>query len=416
MSPITISRQTERRFILGKQGLWPGRRWAGLEGTAAALLAIEALQLDPLNVAARSQDIALYSRVLDYRPEYLYQVLYEQRLSFDYGGGLFVYPMAELPCWRVHMRRHALRPGWAEAVTPALLDEMRAVVRERGPVGNRDFTGRASVQSYRGRKDSSLALYHLWLTGELMIHHRAGFERVYDLRERVAPAHLDYAASDAEAETYFERKPVAFLGLVRAQGWRLSYSDYINRPVDRAEAQQRLACMVERGDLAEVRVEGNKEIHYMLSGDLPLLAELNAGRVPAAWQPLGSTTDEEVVFLAPLEIVSARGRAARLFDFEYLWEVYKPAHQRRWGYYNLPVLYGDRLVARIDPRLDRATGTLHINGFWPDDAALAEDAGFVAAFSRGLARFAGLCGAQRVNLDVVAPGAFRAAMAERVNL
>ena len=86
MNPITISTTTHRRFILGKQGLWPGRRFAGNEGVAAALHQMDALQLDPLNVIARSQDIALHGRVLDYRPEHLYQVAYEQRGFFDYGG------------------------------------------------------------------------------------------------------------------------------------------------------------------------------------------------------------------------------------------------------------------------------------------------------------------------------------------
>jgi hypothetical protein len=86
MTPITISRQTARRFILGKQGLWPGRRWKGKKGTAQAIRACEAVQLDPLNVAARSQDIVLHSRVLDYKPEYLYQVAYKDREFFDYGA------------------------------------------------------------------------------------------------------------------------------------------------------------------------------------------------------------------------------------------------------------------------------------------------------------------------------------------
>ena len=104
-----------------------------------------------------------------------------------------------------------------------------------------------------------------------------------------------------------------------------------------------------------------------------LLATLAADQVPAAWQPLVTTTLDEVTFLAPLDIVSARGRAKVWFDFEYIWEVYKPAHQRRWGYYTLPILYGDRLVARFDPKLDRTTNTLVINGMWLEDDALAED-------------------------------------------
>ena len=111
MTSITISQQTARRFVLGKQGLWPGRRWKGKKGTIEAINTCEALQLDPLNVAARSQDIVLHSRVLDYKPEYLYKVAYEERQFFDYGGWLAMYPMSELPYWRVHMeaRSHEKR-------------------------------------------------------------------------------------------------------------------------------------------------------------------------------------------------------------------------------------------------------------------------------------------------------------------
>jgi len=97
MKPTLISQLTARRFILGKQALWPGRRFAGAEGVAAALHQVEALQLDPLNVIARSHDIALWGRVLDYRPEFLYQVAYDERRFFDYGGALHMYPMSELP-------------------------------------------------------------------------------------------------------------------------------------------------------------------------------------------------------------------------------------------------------------------------------------------------------------------------------
>ena len=86
---ITISQQTARRFVLGKQGLWPGRRWRGLRGTGQAMRAIEYLQLDPLQIIARSHDITLHSRVLDYKPEFLYDVAYKERQFFDYAGPLY---------------------------------------------------------------------------------------------------------------------------------------------------------------------------------------------------------------------------------------------------------------------------------------------------------------------------------------
>ena len=99
-----------------------------------------------------------------------------------------------------------------------------------------------------------------------------------------------------------------------------------------------------------------------------LLRDLSAGRVPKAWTPLETTTTEEVVFLAPLDHVSARGRAKVLFGFDYVWEVYKPVHQRKFGYYTLPILWGDRLVARFDSKLDRTTNTFVILGLWLEDA------------------------------------------------
>ena len=155
-----------------------------------------------------------------------------------------------------------------------------------------------------------------------------------------------------------------------------------------------------------MRVENSKDVYLFLNSDQPYLSDLEAGRIPKSWKSLGPSTEEEVTFLAPLEMVSARGRAKQVFDFEYLWEVYKPVHQRRWGYYTLPILYGDDLVARLDPKLDRKTNTLHILGFWLEDDAPKDEA-FATALGRGLARFAKLVGAQRVKMDVVLPQRLR---------
>lgn len=410
MEPVPISKTTARRFVLGRQGLWPGRRWAGQEGTAEALRAVEAVQMDPLNVVARSHDIVLWGRVLDYRPEHLDRLLYQERAFFDYGGGLFIYPLSELPFWRLPMRRREQEARWATfaAAHQALLDEVRAELRARGPLGNRDFTGHARVSSYRGRKDTALALYYLWLTGELMIHHRRGFERVYDFRDRVAPPDVNYVAPDEEAEHFFARKVVAFIGLISERGWANGFSGFIERRVSRAEARQWLALLTRQGAVAPVRVEGSKDPWYVLGDDLPLLSALEAGDVPAPWRPRATTAGEEVVFLAPLDIVSTRGRARWLFDFEYIWEVYKPAAARRWGYYTLPILYGDRLVARLDPKLDRATATLRIEGFWLEDHAPADDPAFVAALAGGFVRFATFLNVRRVNIGAVGPPGLRA--------
>ncbi len=180
---LTITIETARRFILGKQGLWPGRRWRGIAGTEQAMRAMEYVQLDPLQIIARSHDITLHSRVLDYTPGLWEDLAYQQRKFFDWGGWLAVRPMDELPHWRAVMRRErdsgARLRGMSREHAEAIV-EMRAILRERGTVSNRDFAmaTRTRTQSYRGRKDSALALYDLWRTGEVMTHHRERFERV----------------------------------------------------------------------------------------------------------------------------------------------------------------------------------------------------------------------------------------------
>ncbi|MEW6083999.1 MAG: crosslink repair DNA glycosylase YcaQ family protein [Chloroflexota bacterium] len=410
MAPITISKQTARRFVLGKQGLWPGRRWKGKNGTTRAINACEAVQLDPLNVIARSHDIALHSRVLDYKPEYLYKVAYEDREFFDYGGWLAMYPMHELPYWRVHMNKRS-RDKRIEGFVLShekLFEDVRAELRKRGPLGNRDFEGnKIGLWNYRGRKDTSLALYGMWLSGELMMHHRVGFDRVYDFRENIAPKEFDRVATEKEAETFFARKSVAFMGLKREANMRVDLNYYLRRDYSKAEVMKLVEGWMESGMFEQVHIEGGRDTYLVLAEDVKALESLEKGGIPKGWNPKETTTLEEVTFLAPLDIVSARGRAKKLFDFEYTWEVYTPAHKRRWGYYVLPILYGDDLVARLDPKLDRTTMTLEVKGFWHEDDAPVNDAAFADALGRGLIRFAKFVGAKKVEVSAIQPSKVR---------
>jgi len=399
---LTINDDIARRFILGKQGLWPGRRWRGIEGTEQAMRAMEYLQLDPLQVISRSHDITLHSRVLDYTPGMWEEVTYHQRKFFDWGGWLAARPMDELPHWRVVMRCErdcdlrllSMAREHADAIV-----EMRALLQDRGTVSNRDFkmATRRRIQSYRGRKDSALALYYLWRTGEVMTHHRENFERVYALTETVAPGHLICESDESEAAQFLMKKDINFAGLLRLR--RTSDRFYSSLPFERDK--QILDAMLADGDMVEVRVDGWKARHYALSTDVQVLHDLCAGRVPKEWAPLETTTSEEVLFLAPLDPVSARGRAKVLFGFDYVWEVYKPEHQRKFGYYTLPILWGDRLVGRFDSKLDRTTHTFVILGLWLEDDALGRDEAFAEALARGFARFVIFLGAAKLDAKAI---------------
>ncbi len=407
MNPIVISKQTARRFVLGRQGLWPGRRWKGKRGTIDALNVCEAVQLDPLAATARSQDIVLHSRVLDYKPAHLYKVAYDERRFFDYGIWLAMYPMHELPYWRVQMegRAHQKRVENFILANAELFNAVREELRKRGPLGNGDFEGnRLTSWNYRGRKETSLVLYDMWLTGELMMHHREGFDRVYDFRQNIAPQEYDYVASAKEAEEFFVRKSIAFMGLKRESTMRSpELNNFMRRDYSAAVVKKILEEQKAAGAFVQVQVEGGRETYLVLSEDVSALESLEKGKIPKGWNPKESTTLDEVAFLSSLDIVSARGRAKKLFDFDYKWEVYVPANKRRWGYYVLPILYGDDLVARLDPKLDRTTMTLQIKGFWHEDDAPVRDSAFASALARGLIRFADFLEARKIEIGTIHP-------------
>jgi uncharacterized protein YcaQ len=412
VSSIAIDRQTARRFRLGRLGLWPGRRWAGRAGAAEAIRALGGVQIDPLNVVGRNHDLTLFSRVVEYDPAHLDALLYQERAFFDYGGLLFIYPVEERPYWTLHMRRRAEQRAEFAADHAELIDEVRRALRERGPLGHRDFAGGARVESYRARKDTGLALWHLWITGELATHSRRRFERLYGFADELLPQN-GASPSDEEAEHFFAQKVLNQIALGTPTHWGRAFYHMVARPYDRAEARTLFNALLDAGEATAVTIEGDRTTWHIASADLSLLETIAGGEVPECWQPLGSSTEDEVVLLAPLDPAihdRSRARARAIFDFEYLWEVYVPAPRRRWGYYTLPVLYGDRLVARLDPKLDRAGRTLSVAGFWLEDDGIAGDPHFAAALGRGLARLARFAGGSKVAAEGIQPARLRRAV------
>lgn len=386
--PVAISRDVARRFLLGRSGLWPGRRWRGLRGTESAMHAMIHLQLDPLRIVARAQDLALGSRVLDYREDDWAILTHDKRRFFEWGGWLAVRPMAALPSYRVVMRRSVEFHAWCrwalEEHGPAI-DEMRLVLARRREVSNRDFAvhERTRVDSYRGRKDSSVALHYLWRVGEAMVARRTPtFERVYARSNRVAPARYLDPAPDEAADDHLLLESVRDAGFSKLNAAR----SILLRDVTPDEVKAWRARKIEDGTLIEVQVEGLIGRFVTPAAELPDIESLAAGRIPTRWRPLGPTTTDEVTFLSPLDpVIHDRGRTRRLFGFDYKWAVYDPVHKRKFGYYDLPILYGDCLVGRADMRFDRSSPRLEILGRWHEPGFEAGP-DFEAAVAGGVER------------------------------
>jgi uncharacterized protein YcaQ len=375
-----------------------------LDGVRAVVARLGSLQFDPLEVAGRNHDLVLLARVRDYRRELTDELLYGTRELYEtYNKGLSIVPTAELPWYRVAWDRgRRTHEGGAFDEHAPLVEELLARIRETGPLSSTDVEPRAAIDWYwRPTNQVRAILEALAEAGILGLARRDRNRRVYDLVERLFPAELL-----ERDEPYRDRYRHKLLSRYRGHGllgtggsaelWHGTYpraeigmEDGL--PLMAAARKVLLAELVERGALVPVAVEGVRGLRFVLGEELPLLAqaerEIDADLMPGCRPP-------GVALLAPLDpLVWDRDLVRQLWGFDYIWEVYVPERKRRWGYYVLPVLWGDRLVGRIEPRIERASDRLVVLGLWFEPSFDPLEPGFAAALADALEahrRFAGV--------------------------
>ena len=392
-----ISRAVARRYLAIHHLLAPPRAVrGGPAGVIAVVDRLGSIQFDPLEIAGRNHDLVLLARVAGYRREITDHLLYDERSLFEtYNKGLSLVPTVDLPWYRVAWdRARARHDEEAFAAHVELVDELLTRIRQTGPMSSIDVEPRAAIEWYwRPTNQVRALLEALAESGILGLARRDGNRRVYDLVERLFPAEL--LARVVPVREQFRHK---LLSRYRAHGllgqagsaelWlgtspRLAIGDEDGLALKSAGRRQLLAGLVEDGALVPVAVDGVRGLRHV-PGDA--LGQLDlAEREVAAEASLGGTPPG-VAFLAPLDpLVWDRDLLRSLYGFDYVWEVYVPAAKRRWGYYVLPILFGDRLVGRIEPRIERRSDTLRIAGLWWEDGfdPLSEP-GFIGAFEAAI--------------------------------
>jgi hypothetical protein len=383
--PDALSAAQARRVALAAQGFAdPAPRGVpGIRALRRVLGRVGLLQIDSVNVLVRSHYLPLYSRLGAYPPTLLDRAAYRApRELFEYWGHeASLLPVATHPLLRWRMDR-AASDAWGgmrriQAERPGFVDEIRALVAARGPVGAGEIAGPRAVRAgpWWDWDDTKTALEWLFYTGEVTTASRRGFERLYDLTERVLPAQVLAAPTPAPAEAHrgLVRIAARALGVATERDLR----DYFRLSV--ADARAAVAALAEEGDLVPVRVEGWRQPGYL---------------DPAARLP---RRVHAAALLSPFDsLIWERSRTERLWDFRYRLEIYTPAHKRVHGYYVLPFLLGEQLVARVDLKADRGAGVLRVPGVHLEDG---HTAGAVAAeLAPALHRLAAWLG-----LDGVAP-------------
>jgi uncharacterized protein len=313
---------------------------------------------------------------------------------------LSLVPTAELPWYRhIWDRLEQAHRGGAFDEHAPLVEELLARIREHGPTSAADFESREAIDWYwRPTNPVRAMLEALAEAGILGIARREGNRRIYDLVGRLFPA--DLLAVRVPVEEQLCHKLLSRYrgnGLLGATG---EYSLWMG--IGKAPVRARvLSQLVDGGALVPVDVEGFRGPRFVVAGEVPILDAAEASVAAGERMP-----DPGVAFVAPLDpLVWDRDLLRRLFAFDYVWEVYVPAPKRRHGYYTLPVLYGDRLVGRLDPKADRKSGTLGVLGLWWEDGfdPLSDaNPGFVDAFADALRAHLAFTGTKKVALPRVA--------------
>ena len=398
----TISLAEARRLAITAQCL--GDPSLNFPTTVAEMIQqIGYLQIDTISVVARTHEHTLWTRLPDFRVEMLYAAQREEHSIFEYWGHAMSYlPMRDYRYYLPTMRSFYNPTGsWTKSRYEKhghLLEPVLQRVKEEGPLKSRDFEPPKSVisKTWWDWHPEKIVLELLLSRGDLMVVERQGFQKVYDLAERVLPDWVDTTfPTDLEVGRYVVEHTLQAYGFATEKEIRAFLHEVKNDTV-----QVGLQSCLEEGSIQAVEIESLPGERYYITTD-SLKNALNS-----------ATIAPDVHILSPFDnLIIQRARIARLFDFQYSLECYLPAAKRVYGYYVMPILYGTELIGRLDPKADRKTKTFHLRGIYFEERFQPEEAFFTRLAQRikALMKFNGC---ERIELGFVKPEKFQADLAE----
>ena len=390
---MKVSAQEARRFLVARHFLAPARSLTGgPEAVVDVLRRLGSIQFDPIAVAGRNHDLVLHARVADYEPAWC-DALYDRREIFEATNKALSFVLtSEFPWFRHVMGRKG--PRFHNAIlneSPDVAARVLERIRESGPLSTRDFEpAHGAPKDWFGMPENVVraVLEAYTVTGVIGLARREGNLRYYDLLERLVPA-------DVLAQHVPEREQLLhkLLSRYRAHGLlgpggaggtfaRIAPPRSTPEGIGRNELRDEL---IEHGSLVPVEVESVRGKRLVLADEVALL------QTPPEPTP-------SVAFIAPFDsLLWDTGLLASLFDFEYVWEGFFKAPKRRWGYYVLPIAFGEHLVGRIEPRINRERECVEMLGVWWEEGFAPRRAdGFVDAMRDALRAYLRFAGADRI--------------------
>lgn len=361
MCEIYLTKKEARRFILYKQGLLGEHRFKGKDGILDFIRQAGCVQFDPIDVCGKSPEIVLQSRVAGFTKTMLYELLYTDRKLVDYfDKNLAIMPVEN---WKYFERERENHRSWEKSHEEIgqVHDQIIAAITEKGPQCSADLDIPQKVNWYWSEtKLSRAALEHMYFCGELAIHHKSGNMKYYDLIRNCIPEEILDAPEPYPEEFAYRKwrvlRRIGSLGLL----WNRASDAWLGIPsqYNSLKAKERsdiFAELLTEGRILPVRVEGVVHTLYCLAEDGDIAGYIRDN----------AYAKQRCEFIAPLDnMMWDRNLIKEIFDFEYKWEIYTPQSQRKYGYYVLPILYGERLVGRIEMAYDRKNKQLNVSHIW----------------------------------------------------
>ncbi len=361
-----ITKQQARQFILAKQGLIGAYRFTGKDGAYAYVRQAGCIQFDPVDVCGKNAELTLQSRVRGFRKTMLQELLYQDRKLVDYADKeLSIWPTEDWPYFSSY-RDRSRELGDTFDGLEELKKQAIAYIQKNGPVCSDTLPIEGEIfwhssmhWSGNWHKKSQAArsvLEQLYTDGELIIHHKNGSRKYYDLAERYLPASVLGAENPCKDEEEFLSWRV--LRRIGASGllWDKNSTALLGIDLNAEKRKKVLSDLTETGKIYPVAVEGIKAPFYYRAEDAGLMQAVMEG---------SADLKPRMSFIAPLDpLMWDKALILSLWDYRYSWEIYTPAVKRKYGYYTLPILFGDRFVGRIEAVPDRKEKVLRVKGLW----------------------------------------------------
>ena len=394
---LTITKKQARRFLLNHQRLDPPRRLTGKNGILKYIRKVGCIQFDPLNIVGRNADLVLQSRVTNYQPQMLAELLYEDRSLIDgFDKNMSIYPVQDWPYFA--RRRQNAREYYGDPERPAnsVIPFIRQEIRDRGPLSSIDIDLNKTVDwSWSPTRIARAALESMYFWGELIVHHKVNTRKVYDFTENHLSPDListpDPNQTIEKFQDWYVCRRIGSIGLM----WDRAGDAWLGMTgIKSRERRSTLKRLIDSGELLEVEVDGVDKNFYVRDIDREILDR--------SVEP--GNHHHEAAILAPLDnLLWDRRLIQEIFGFNYVWEVYKPAAERQFGYYVLPILYGDQFVARFEPVKDQSKGLLVVKNWWWEEGVYGWESArykeMKLAVKKSLQQFLAFLSLERLEVD-----------------